>query len=159
MRALATILALALLVALPAAADFNAAREAALRGDFEQALPELTMLAEAGSAEAQALLGDLYSRGDGVEKNDALAAQWYEKASRLGYSDAQYALGLLYQTGRGVRQDKATAYMWMVLAFETGSVRMWWEQAEYIRNSLTAAQVAAAEAEAKAIMARYPGRK
>ncbi len=159
MRALPTILALALLVAPPALADFNAAREAAMRGDFDQSLPELMALAEAGRAEAQSLLGDLYSRGDGVEKDDALAAQWYEKASRQGYSDAQYALGLLYQTGRGVPRDKATAYMWMFLAFETGSVRMWWEQAEYIRNSLTAEQVAAAEAEAQAIMARYPARQ
>jgi uncharacterized protein len=152
-------LLLALLIAAPAAGDFNAAREAAMRGAFDVALPELNALAATGQVEAQALLAELYARGDGVEKNDVLAAEWYEKAARAGYSDAQYALGLLYQTGRGVTLDKPRAYMWMYLAFETGSVRMWWEQAEYIRNGLTQAQIDAAEAEAKAIMARYPSRK
>jgi Sel1 repeat len=159
MRVFVPFLALGLLAISPAAADFNAAREAAMNGAYDKALPELTALADAGLAEAQALLGDLYSRGDGVEKNDALAAQWYEKAARQGYSDAQYALGLLYQTGRGVPLDKSRAYLWMLVAFETGSVRMWWEQAEYIRNSLSEAQIVAAEAEARAIMAAYPKKR
>jgi TPR repeat protein len=152
------IVLLVLLAGLPARADFNAAREAVLRGEVAAALPELESLARDGLAEAQALLGDIYSRGDGVARDDAAAARWYEMAARQGYADAQYALGLLYQTGRGVPLDKRKAYMWMYAAFETGSVRMWWEQAEYIRNSMTEAEVAAAEAQARAIIAAYPRR-
>lgn len=158
MRRLASIVVLAALFAQPATADFNDAREAVMAGAFDRALPELTALANAGSPEAQTLLGNLYGRGDGVERDYAAAAKWYEKAARQGYADAQFALGQLYQTGRGVRLDKPKAYMWMYLAFETGAERLWWEQAEYIRNALTDAEIAAAEAEAKEILAAYPRR-
>jgi len=48
--------------------------------DYEKALEWLQRSAEQGFRQAQTDLGSLYENGDGVPRNDQLAAQWYQKA-------------------------------------------------------------------------------
>jgi TPR repeat protein len=44
----------------------------------------------------------MYSMGEGVEKNDQEAAQWFEKAANAGNSAGLYNLAGMYERGQGV---------------------------------------------------------
>jgi TPR repeat protein len=56
--------------------------------DFANAAAWYQKAAEGGFAPAQAALGDLYSEGLGVEKNEAIAADWYCNAAEQGHPHA-----------------------------------------------------------------------
>ena len=57
--------------------------------------------AEGGIADAQYLLGFLYSMGWGTEIDYKEALKWYEKASAQGNVDAKYEAGYIYYTNLG----------------------------------------------------------
>lgn len=66
-------------------------------------------------------LGCMYEFGEGVEKDDAIAAQWYQTAAEFGEKKACYNLALAYWWGRsGVEQDKAKALKYYAVAAEIG---------------------------------------
>lgn len=58
--------------------------------------------AEAGDAEAQFQLGQMYALGHGFKQNFNSALEWYEKAAAQGNAKARTALGLLYYYGAGI---------------------------------------------------------
>ncbi len=60
---------------------------------------------------AQYHLGLLYEMGEGIEKDYAEAAEWYEQAATRGHAPAQNNLGVLYLKGLGVEQDPVRAYL------------------------------------------------
>lgn len=70
--------------------------------------------------EAQYQIGVMYERGIGVEKDQAKAAEWYEKSAWQGYMDAQYNLALMYASGRGVDKDLDRAMIWLAKAARQG---------------------------------------
>ena len=47
--------------------------------------------------------------GDGVEKDESKAGEWWHKASAQGHAAAQCDLGWAYDNGRGVPKDSAKA--------------------------------------------------
>jgi uncharacterized protein len=68
--------------------------------------------ANAGDADAQVTVGELYERGTGGAAggqgggaDPGLAAQWYERAMALGSARATVNLAALYERGNGVRRD------------------------------------------------------
>ena len=61
--------------------------------------------ADAGSPNAQHLIGQMLQNGQGVEKDEALAVNYYEKAAAAGVQEAMVSLGLALYHGRGVEQD------------------------------------------------------
>ena len=65
--------------------------------------------ADQGYARAQAILGDMYFEGHGVDQNYAEAMRWYRKAADQGEAKAQFNLGVMYENGQGVDQDNAEA--------------------------------------------------
>ena len=69
--------------------------------------------AEAGDAEAQFKVGLRYEDGNGVERNDVLAAEWYRKSAEQGYAYAEYNLSTAYFCGRGVETNLVAAFEWM----------------------------------------------
>ena len=77
-------------------------------------------LAEQGDAEAQFILGVMYSQGRGVPENDAEAVRWFRLSADQSYAAAQYNLGLLYDNGRGVPENDAEAVRWYRLAAAQG---------------------------------------
>jgi uncharacterized protein len=79
--------------------------------------------AEKGVAAAQYNLGVMYENGDGVAKNQAEAAKWYEKAAGQGFGMAQYNLAVMYSEGRGVARSDDTAAKWCQKAAEQGIAR------------------------------------
>lgn len=117
---IALMLSIACLAA-PALADFKAGVDAYHRGDYATALHEWQALAEQGHADAQYNLGLLYAKGQGVQKDDVQARQWYEKAAVQGHAEAQVNLGILYDYGRGVPQDFKVAMYWLRLSAKQGN--------------------------------------
>ena len=79
------------------------------RADVKTALRYWLTTAEAGNAEAQNNVGEIYERGAGDAPNYEAAALWYDKAGKQGYSRALNNLGLLYEQGHGVPQDPLKA--------------------------------------------------
>jgi hypothetical protein len=79
------------------------------RADLASALRIWMQAAEAGDAEAQTNVGEIYERGLGVAPDHVLAAQWYQKAADKGYARAVFNLGTLYEQGLGVPQDQLKA--------------------------------------------------
>ncbi|GEM_PF-835530 len=73
-----------------------------------------------GDKIAQFQVGVIYERGLGVDKNETLAAQWYEKSALQGHIDAQYNIGIMYISGRGVEQNEGSSMMWLSLAAKQG---------------------------------------
>jgi TPR repeat protein len=109
----------------PVWADDKAVKEAydlaVERGDYATAMRELRPLAEQGLAAAQFNLGLLYANGQGVQKDDAQARQWYEKAAAQGHADAQVNLGILFVYGRGVPQDYKIAVYCLRMSANQGN--------------------------------------
>ncbi|ACK49877.1 Sel1 domain protein repeat-containing protein [Methylocella silvestris BL2] len=73
-------------------------------------------LAASGDPRAQAFLGFMYQRGQGVPQNWVVSAAWYRCSANQGFANAQYELGLMYDKGHGVPQDYVLAYTWLNLA-------------------------------------------
>jgi len=124
LAALRTSLVVALIVAaLPGpthAGPFQDATAAYNRGDYATALRIRLDLAEKGDAAAQVVLGLMYARGHGVPHDDALAVQWYRRATEQGFAWGQTNLGYMYESGRGVAKDEAEAAKWYLKAAEQG---------------------------------------
>jgi len=73
---------------------------------------EVKQKAEAGSTKDMVGLARRYYIGDGVAKNAAKAAEWYEKAAEQGSDFAQYKIAEMYAKGDGVPKDTAKAAEW-----------------------------------------------
>jgi len=78
--------------------------------------------AEMGDAEAQATLAFMYAKGIELEKDELIAAKWYQMAAEQGHTNAQYNLGVIYAKGRGLKQSFENAYKWYTRAAEAGDV-------------------------------------
>ena len=63
-------------------AGFDDGKAACDKSDFANAYQEFRKAAEQGCAEAQTLLGFMYSLGLGVAKDDAEAAEWLRKGAK-----------------------------------------------------------------------------
>ncbi len=82
------------------------------RASYKTSLAVWMPEAQAGNAEAQTYVGEIYERGLGGEPNYQAAALWYEKAAQQGNTRAQFNLGTLYEQGKGVEKDKLEALNW-----------------------------------------------
>jgi len=82
------------------------------RADYRSALNVWMPAAEAGEAEAQVNVGEIFERGLGGVPNYEAAKIWYEKAAAQGNTRAQFNLGTLYEQGLGVPLDRVTALNW-----------------------------------------------
>ena len=118
---------LTLLAALPLllssiawSADFATGQEAYNTGEYETALAEWRLLAEAGDADGQFGMGLLYGNGYGVELDDFQALKWYVLAAGQGHAEAQCNIAVMHANGWGVPQSDEEALKWYSLAAEQG---------------------------------------
>lgn len=72
--------------------DLNEANKLLNAKDYGRALPIYARLAEAGNAEAQFRLGEMYWFGDGTSSDLKKAAAWFEKSAAAGNKDAAESL-------------------------------------------------------------------
>ena len=128
------VLALLLWSAMPVSAqDYARGYVAYSRGDYATALREFRPLAESGRGSAQFFLGELYFRGNGVERDYPRALKWLRAAAEQGVAYAQLSLGRMYHHGWGVDQDIVEACKWYSLAARRGPKRA----KEYFRGIKT----------------------
>jgi|GEM_PF-1265524 len=99
-----------------------AGAQAMARGDYVQAVKQLSTAAKAGDAQAQLDLGLLILEGKGTNRDPAQAAKWLRQAADKGLAEAQYQLGLLLDDGRGVEKNKAEAAEWFRKAAQSGDI-------------------------------------
>ena len=136
-------------LAAPAWAGFAEGVAAFNRGDYETALREWRPLAKQGVTAAQSLLGEMYSKGQGVPQDYAEAVKWYRKAVEQGVAWAQYTLGFMYSKGQGVPQDYVQAHMWYNLAASRLPPGTLWDRAvknrDIVAEKMTPADVSKAQ--------------
>lgn len=113
---------LSLILSLPAWATMESALSDFKKGNYGAAIKELHTLGDAGNMPAQIMLGALYSKGGAVERNDKLAAAWFEKAANHGNAEAQYQLGNLYENSQ-LPKDYKVAAAWYHKAAQQGSAK------------------------------------
>jgi septal ring factor EnvC (AmiA/AmiB activator) len=82
------------------------------RASYGSALKIWLPLAEAGDAEAQTNVGEIFEKGLGVPPDYQAAAMWYQRAAEQGASRAAINLGNLYERGQGVPRDPIQALNW-----------------------------------------------
>jgi hypothetical protein len=123
MQYLVGVLALTMALVVPATADPLAEGIDAYRAqDYAKAVQLWRPLAEQGNATAQYRLGTLYAEGKGVERNDATAFMWMQRAAEQGNADAQYDVGASYVEGVGVKKSESDAAKWFLRAANQGMV-------------------------------------
>jgi uncharacterized protein len=79
--------------------------------------------AEQGIVQREIELAKAYFAGDGVPKDTAEAARWYEKAAEAGHTGAQNEIGYFYETGIGVPVNMERSVHWFQLAAASGSAQ------------------------------------
>ena len=80
----------------------------------------LRALAEAGIADAQFRLGQIYYKGSGVPQDYSEALHWFGQAAEQGYPAAQTNLGAMYYYGYGAPKDFKEAEFWFRKSAEQG---------------------------------------
>ena len=90
------------------------------RGDYQTAYKLLYPLAEQGNATAQDFVGTMYYEGRGVEKDEVLAFDWFQKSADQEYPQAQYSLGAMYISGVGVERDPQKGLSYITRAAQQG---------------------------------------
>lgn len=79
------------------------------RANLTTALAVWLETAQAGDAEAQTVVGEIYEKGLGTNPDYTKAAEWYRKAANQGHARALFSLGTLYEQGLGVEKDTLQA--------------------------------------------------
>lgn len=134
-----------LLLAAPAQADMEEARDLMEAGAFAEARAMFEVFARSGNAEAEELIGVMYALGLGVDRDDERAFDWYLRASMKGHPGAQSGLGWYYEVGRGIpAPDMVRAYLWYALSAIGGDPDAL-DSLELITPRLTAQERARAE--------------
>jgi TPR repeat protein len=78
------------------------------------------LAADQGHANAQANLGTMYAKGQGVKQDHVEAVSLYQKSADQGHADAQFNLGCMYMNGHGVKQDHGEAARWFRKSADQG---------------------------------------
>jgi len=77
--------------------------------DYATALIRWRPLAEQGSSAAQLFVGFMYANGQGLPKDNTVAAKWYGEAAERDNGVAQVRLAIMYRDGRGVPVNRVKA--------------------------------------------------
>lgn len=103
------------------------------KGDLSGAFSIIDEAAKFDQTEAQALLGVMYFRGEGVRKNFEIGKYWTERAAHKGNPVAMYNLATCFLNGKGCSVDEDEAIKWLKKAQNSG-VRKAGEILEALEN-------------------------
>lgn len=88
--------------------------------DYKIELDNLLPQAEAGNANAQNRVGEMFEFGHGAKRNPEKAFQFYQQAADQGLVAAQHNLGRSFNFGTGTSQDFVEAEKWYLQAAKQG---------------------------------------
>jgi TPR repeat protein len=89
-------------------------------GKFTEALDRYGRAAAVSYAPAYGAIGNMYSVGRGVEKDERRAFEWFRNGAEADDPASQFTLGQIYENGRGVPQDYSEALRWFHKAADQG---------------------------------------
>lgn len=136
---------LLLAFAATAQADIYSETEALFAaGKSDQAITQLEAAAKNNDTTAQALLGQAYETGNGVDKDLQKAFQLYTESAHSQDPFGQYYIGQAYASGLGTDTNLISAYLWSSLSSEQSSPVQ--EQAKQLQQQV-AAQLTALQLE------------
>ena len=104
------ILSLSLLITLGFGVNIDNGVIAFSKGDYKTAFTIFEEFAKKGDKEAQAVLGTMYSNGQGVKQDYKKAIEWFEKSAAQGFAQAQLNVGMMYKEGLGVEKNYKKAF-------------------------------------------------
>lgn len=81
-------------------------------GEYVKALPILEKADTYGSANAAFYLGEIFRKGEGVQKDYAISCSHYIKSAEGGNNNAYILAGSCLVMGKGVKQDFSEALNW-----------------------------------------------
>jgi uncharacterized protein len=96
------------------------AQAALAAGDYVTAMRLLGTLVDQDDTRAEAQLGMMYVKGQGVAQDYTVGMRWLRIAAEKGSADAQNQIGILFQRGRGVERNEAEAVKWFRVAADQG---------------------------------------
>ena len=149
----AALLALVILLSLPAvqsnavardAADqsqtsdagqfgYDAGQSAYAAGRFIDALRMWRPLADSGDPRAAFGLGLLYDLGEGVGQDAAAAYVWYRRAAEAGFVLAEFNIAVMCDSGLGTAHNPPEAALWYASAAAHGNARAEYNLAQLYR--------------------------
>jgi TPR repeat protein len=95
----------------------------------DEAIAQISIMADLGDAETQFQLAGMYYKGAGVTQNYLESLKWLHEAAEQGHVGAYYKLGEVYRIGQGLRgniqsvpEDRAESAKWYRKAAEQGHV-------------------------------------
>lgn len=110
-----------------------------IAADHGKALPHVKVLAGAGNAKAQNILGSMFEHGQAVDTSRKDAVTWYREAAIQGEAKAQSNLGRMIRTGHVDERGLIEACQWLTLSADQGETTAI-VMLEDINPSLTAGQ-------------------
>ena len=131
------------------------------RGQSSRTMPKpsawFRLAAQQGEADAQCMLGLMYSRGKASSRMRPKRLRLYRLAAERGHARAQLNLGRSYANGAGVLKDSVLAHMWFTIAGATGDEAAR-EQRDTLERSMSQAEISRATELARACLdLRLPG--
>jgi uncharacterized protein len=97
----------------PAATDNGTGQDAAYlaydKGQYITALELAQAAAARGDPQAHTLVARIHAEGQGVPRDEILAARWYARAAELCDVPALFSYGVMLAEGRGVGKDRLLA--------------------------------------------------
>ena len=122
---------------------------------FAADFAETKKKAEAGDADAQFNLGDMYKEPNGVPRDYAEAVKWFRLAAEQGNVGAQNSLGWMYKNGHGVQRNLIQAHVWWNIAAANGNTlsKIFLTNVE---NEMSFADIAEAMKLARELFAKLP---
>jgi TPR repeat protein len=90
--------------------------------DHLQRILSCKQRAEAGNVDDMFTLGTMYEAGRDIKQSDALALQWYKKASELGHDDAMQALAILLCYGDEPIKNVEQGLCWFQQSAMAGNI-------------------------------------
>jgi len=119
------LMALALTPA-PVLAGMKEAKAAYDAKDYKTAFEEYLPLAEAGNAEAQFWIGDMYRFGLGRKQDYNKAVVWFRKSATNGFARVMISLGYMAGKGQGMTlSDKSKICFYEIAAYYGISGGQW----------------------------------
>lgn len=82
-------------------------------GEAANARDQILQLAKAGNADAQLRVATWYQSGNGVRRDYATAAKWFQLAAKQGQPDACFNLGVMRLQGVGLPKSPVRAVQWL----------------------------------------------
>lgn len=108
-----------------------------MQGDYETALKSIIPMTKEGNPDAQYFLGLMYFLGNGVEKSDTMAAEYFQQAADdWNHVSAQIKLAGMYKKGQGVEKSDAMAYKYYKSAADQGNAISQYNLVFMIESSL-----------------------